>query len=252
MAAPSEESEAKARFETLNALEWLPAFHDNCIEDWKQKWTLDGMKAHISNDASGMSFSAGPTPQDQASHAVLWTKDSFAGDIKIEYEYTRLDNATKYVNILYVQATGSGEGSYAKDISQWSELRKVPWMKTYFHNMDTYHISYAAYGNDGSPDKNDYIRARRYLPLNKNDLNGTALEPDYRDTGFFAQEVPHKITVIKKGDELFMRIESQSNDMLCHWKTDSFPSIIEGRIGLRHMWTRSASYANFRVSELGN
>lgn len=58
--------------------------------------------------------------------------------------------------------------------------------------------------------------------------------------------------MIKKGNELFMYIESDDKDILCHWKTDSFPLIHEGRIGLRHMWTRSAQYANFRVSKLEN
>ena len=50
---------------------------------------------------------AGPVPRENASHAVLWTKQSFAGDVKIEYEYTRTDDANQYVNILYIQATGS-------------------------------------------------------------------------------------------------------------------------------------------------
>lgn len=249
---PKKSDASTTRFETFNELEWTEVLSDSCTTDWTEHWTLDGLKANITHDAHGMSFTAGPVPNEQASHAVLWTKDSFAGDIKIEYEFTRLDDATKYVNILYIQATGSGEGPYAKDISQWAQLREIPWMKTYFNNMDTYHISYAAYGNDDSLDKVDYIRARRYLPLNKKGLSGTALEPDYHDTGFFAEGLTHKITVIKKDDELFMHIESKGKYLLCHWKTDTFPPILAGRIGLRHMWTRSSRYANIRISQLSN
>jgi len=33
-----------------------------------------------------------------------------------------------------------------------------------------------------------------------------------------------------------------------HWNNDTHPPITEGRIGLRQMWTKSALYANFRVS----
>ena len=75
--------------------------------------------------------------------------EQLAGDLKIEYDYTRTDNETRCVNILYIQATGSGKGPYALDISDWNELRKVPAMATYFNHMHAYHISYAAFPNSG-------------------------------------------------------------------------------------------------------
>jgi len=56
---------------------------------------LDGLTARVANGADGMAFWAGPTEKDDASHAVLWTKASSRGDVKIEYEYTRLDEATR-------------------------------------------------------------------------------------------------------------------------------------------------------------
>ena len=72
---------------------------------------------------------------------VLWTRNSFTGDLRIDYSYTRLDDETRCVNILYIQATGYGEGQYAKDISKWNGLRRVPAMRMYFDHMHTYHIS---------------------------------------------------------------------------------------------------------------
>ena len=79
---------------------------------------------------------------------VLWTKESFSGDIKIEYDYIKTDDESRCVNILYIQATGDEEGVYEKDISKWGKLREIPAMKTYFENMNTFHISYSAFGND--------------------------------------------------------------------------------------------------------
>lgn len=62
-----------------------------------------------------MLLSVGPIPRDHASHCVLWTKESFAGDVKIEFDYWRLDTIQRWVNILYIQATGTGIASYDDD-----------------------------------------------------------------------------------------------------------------------------------------
>jgi hypothetical protein len=177
---------------------------------------------------------------------VLWTKDSFKGDLKIEYDYTRLDFEIRCVNILYIQATGSGKKPYSKDITEWNELRRVPAMKMYFDHMNTYHISYSAFPNEGD-DRQSYIRGRRYMP-NKTGLKGTDLVPDYYPKGLFDPGVVHKITVIKKDRDLYMRIENYEQTYYCHMSNPYLPIITEGRIGLRQMFTRSARYKNFQIS----
>ncbi len=237
-------------FSEIQKLGWKETFFDHGTSDWNEKWLLDGLKARVCNAPLGMEFFAGPVPAEDSSHSVLWTRKSFRGNVKIEYEYTRLDAATKYVNILYIQATGSGQGDFAEEIFTWSEMRRVPAMSMYFNHMNTYHISYAAYGNTDEPDKHDYIRARRYMPELGNGLKGTDLAPDYFESGLFQPGVKHHITVIKYGNDLYMEIIGPDKKMLCHWKNTSLPSIANGRIGLRHMASRNARYKNFRVSEL--
>ncbi|MBT8051075.1 MAG: YesU family protein [Gammaproteobacteria bacterium] len=243
------EGELRDRFERLNAQDWQELFFDSGTNDWRDRWFLDGLKATVSNGEAGMNFSAGPVPRENASHAVLWTQQSFLGDLKIEYEYTRTDEANQYVNILYIQATGSGEEGKAPDIAEWADQRTVPAMSAYWGNMHTYHISYAAYGREPVTDDYDYIRARRYRPDIMPKKNGPIFEPDvFERTGLFAPGVPHRITVIKQADELFMMIRNADKEYLAHWDTTGQPPVIEGRIGLRHMYTRSARYRDFRVS----
>jgi hypothetical protein len=248
--APAAASEpAIAAFQKLNQARWQVALEDSCTQDWKRNWTLDGKKATIIHSDNGMDFRAGPTWKDDASHAVLWTKKNFQGDIKIEYEYTRTDDADSAVTILYVQATGSGRPPYARDISEWADLREIPSMSMYWRNMHTYHISYAAFGASKDDPQADYIRARRYMPGRNANLRGTELQPDYFEAGLFDTNVPHRITVIKVGDELFMRIRNRDRTVYCRWTNNSRP-ILEGRIGLRHMFTRGARYKDFRVYTL--
>ena len=236
------------RFQELASADWQEVFYDSCTGDWTEQWILDGLKATVENGDEGMVLSAGPIQGDDSCHAVLWTKPIFEGDVRIDYEYTKVDDAIKNVNILYVLASGSGEGAFAEDIFEWNKLREIPSMRLYFNHMNTYHISYDAFSQDNENAQSDYIRGRRYMPETGQGLTDTELNPDHLGTGFFKTGVPHQIIVIKKGGDLFMFVRNDEQQLLCHWSTDEFPPVTSGRIGLRHMYTRSARYRDFRVS----
>ncbi len=236
------------KFAKLDRQDWKPVFEDSCTEDWKEKWTLDGEIATVTNTEKGMELKAGPEARNDAHHAVLWTKESFRGDVKIEYTYTPTDEHFQFVTILYIQATGSGKEGFDKDISKWADLRKVPSMRSYYNNMNLYHISYNAYGTKAAEPGKDYIRGRRYMGTKK--LKGTELDNEYHETGFFKPGVPHQITVIKRDKEVFMQIKTEGKEKHCHFVNSKFPAVTEGRIGLRHMFTRSARYKDFKVSTL--
>ena len=271
---PRENKSMEHRFSELSELNWKQEFFDSCTEDWRKRWLLDGERAIVKNSPQGMIFSAGPVEKDHASHAVIWTQKSFVGDVKIEFDYTRMDTINRNVNILYIQATGIGRGPYDKDIAKWSYLRAIPYMKSYFQNMNLLHISFAAYDRDDP--KKDYVRARRYPVKPDLKFNEITIEPDNFETGLFEPGIVHHFTVIKKGHDLYMKVApfpsslplrlptqggaagegSKSRQGHCvgarlfYWNTSRFPPVTEGRIGLRHMWTRCSRYKNVRVSTL--
>ncbi|MGB1131020.1 MAG: DUF1961 family protein [Haloferula sp.] len=228
-------------FQAAESVGWKEVFFDSFTKDWTKQWTLDGEVATAKNTPEGIVLSAGPEFKNDAHHLVLWTRESFEGDVRIDYDFVRLDSSGDGVNILYVQATGCGEGPYQKDISKWSDLRRVPAMKTYYDKMHTYHISYAVAGD------HDYIRARRYMP-NRSGLRGTALAPDNIHAGFFDPGVSHRVTVIKQDRDIFMRVRNAEKSRCYHWHNDKLPPIDGGRIGLRLMSTRSSGIKDFRVS----
>lgn len=240
-----------SEFKSNLKLPWEQVFFDNGSEDWQSRWFLDGQRAWIKNMKDGMLYSAGPIEKDDACHAVLWTKQSFSGDLKIEYDFTRMDNINKAVNIIYIQATGKMEGPYSKDIAAWSQLRTIPYMRTYYQNMNLLHVSYAAFTNDDAKEKADYVRARRY-PVRPDQKFGkdTRVGESYDDTGLFSPGITYHVILIKKGPMLYMHVEGDGKSKLFSWDYADHPQITEGRIGLRHMWTRCSKYANFSVSEL--
>jgi hypothetical protein len=210
-------SSSQAKFVELNKSGvWLQQFSDNGSSNWQEQWFLDGKEAQITHSENGMTFTTGELEMDPNHHAVLWTKQNFVGDIKIEYDFTRLDTENKWATMLYVQATGVDQGIYHKDISQWRELRNTPYMKTYFNHMNLLHISYASYGKDDMGVDKDYIRARRY-PVKEGDVfnSGTVIKGDVFTSGFFVPNQTYHITVIKNQHKLFMQVTDKKRKAVC-------------------------------------
>jgi hypothetical protein len=226
---------------------WELKLEDQGTRNWQTNWFLDGQVARVENTEKGMLLIAGPEFGNDAHHMVLWTKQSFQGDVKIEFDYTRTDHETRAVNILYIQATGKGEGDYVKDISEWKELRKIPSMRTYFNNMITLHISFAAFPNNEV--SQDYVRVRRYPVMPDKNFRELEVEPTYFDTGFFNTGETYQITVIKTDGRLYFNVIGNEDSKLYSWDTSHIPPLKEGRIGLRHMYTRSAIYSNVKIYE---
>ncbi len=228
---------------------WELVFQDSGTDDWTQNWFKDGERSTVRNTPQGMVFSAGPIYGDNGSHSVLWTKESFDGDLKIEFDYTRLDDIKRAVNILYIQATGTGQGPYHNDISQWSHLRQIPYMRLYFSNMNLLHISFAAFPT-GENQPNDYVRARVYpVPDGGSFGNDTRLLPDNFNTDLFKPGITYHFIFTKLGHRLTFTVKEKDTQNVkeFEWDTSNFHQITAGRIGIRHMYTRSARYANFKI-----
>ena len=218
-------------------------FEDNGQENWKDKWVLDGLRSRVTNTPKGMIFEAGPYAQDHASMSVIWTKESFAGDFKLEFDYTRLDSINRFVNILYLQATGLG-GDSPEDIHSWADQREIPYMKSYFQRMKLLHISFAAFGNDND-DPEDYIRARHY-PVLTSETN-EILNTVYNSKLFEPGTLRH-ITVTKTDSSLGFKVEGYGIETLDHsWNISALAKLAPGPIGIRHMCCRCSRYANLKV-----
>lgn len=236
-------------FDILNqSKQWQLQFKDSGTKDWQTKWFLDGLQANIKNTKAGMLFNAGTTAGTDADHAVLWTKDSFKGNLKMEFNFCRKDTETKWAIILYLQATGLGVAPYVEDISKWNNLREIPAMKTYFTNMKALHISFASFENDNNDPKKDYIRVRQYPVLPGQNFNTTTEIPNaYFETGLFKTDETYKITVIKTREKLYFKVVGKNSSKLFSWNLKNHPELLEGRIGLRQMATRNALYSDFSI-----
>ncbi len=225
--------------------DWKLVFADNAQESWEKKWSLDGLKATVGRQKEGLILTSGKTYQEDASHCVLWTKQNFIGDVKIEYDFTRLDHELTNIAvcILYIQATGLGQAPYSENIFDWNHLRQVPKMSTYFNYMNGYHISYST---TGGTDFN-YIRARRYPSLHKDFDKDTRILPSYEKIDLFKPDETWHLCIEKRAQELTFSASRDKEKYEWKWVTSQFPQVTHGPIGLRQMATRQSLYANFKV-----
>lgn len=231
---------------TEDGRQWRLAFADDGTGDWREKWFLDGDTSKVENTPTGMVLQAGPDVKDNGDSMVLWTKESFAGDVKIEYEFTRLDRlAAEGVNIIYLKATGIGTPPYDKDIAAWANLRNRARMPLYFNFMNALHISYSV----GSPlVEGEYIRARRYpAPVGVPFQAVTEIEGTHFGTGLFKPDVTYRLTVTSVGKRMTFDVFGDGREERFEWDTSKFPPLTEGRIGLRLMPCRVSRIRDFRV-----
>lgn len=229
---------------------WKLAFEHKNSTPWQENWFLDGENALVTSKSNFFEINTQDRESLSRIYAVLWTKESFQGDIKIEYDFKKEDQHNKGVNIIYIQATGDEENGNSKDIQAWSKKRKSAAMSDYFLNMHTYHMSYAAYGNKPDIEYKDYIRGRRYLPLANKGLKNTVLEGEYDDTQLFEDREWVHVTIIKTAKEFLVEFKHPRKTQLCRFSNEDKPGIHAGRIGLRLMPNRVSHFKNFKVSTL--
>lgn len=240
------DNKVKEKYKVLASETWKQVFWDDCTEDWQKQWFLDGDLAKVTNCSQAM------TIDTAKGFAVLWTQQEFEGDLRIEYEFKRDDDFFgQAVNIIYIQATGDGEEGYDEDITKWSDKRTTAKMSDYFLNMHTYHMSYAAYAKQGGRES-EYIRMRRYLPLQNKAMKNTKMIGEYTQTDLFEDKQWVHVTIIKKAKEVFVEFKHPKKNLLCHFKNEDKPGIDKGRIGLRLMPNRLSRFKNFKVFEVGD
>ena len=245
-----QQQQDKLAFDTLLRKTGKVLFADDFKSSWQKKWFLDGKLAILKNTSEGLMFKAGNVNTVDSGHSVLWTWQKMKGNIRIDFDFVKLDTETRFVNIVYLFANGSGHDKYDTDIQKWQELRTIPAMRWYFDHMNAYHISFAAYENDNIYENNDYIRARRYMPETKNGLKNTEILPEYARTGFFRTGNQCHITIIRYNEDIWMRVSDANHSEIYKWNTSSFPYIHEGRIGLRVMAGRASLFSDFRITEI--
>jgi hypothetical protein len=187
----------------------------------------------VKNSNRGMSLVAGNEEFNPAHNAVLWTKHSFKGDLRIDYDYTRLDRIDQWGNALYIQPPNK-DGEFPQEV------------------MNLLSINYADWGKEDRGSADDQIQCSRHQADENGSIIKTKIYPDSFRTGLFDTGKTYHITIIKRGDRLFFNVKDRGGkETLFSWQSPLIEEISGGRIGLHQMWEKSARYKNFSISVLG-
>ena len=236
-------------------------FEDPMTGDWQENWFLDGSKAELTNSEEGLHFAASTLPgiwqtrnesEEQrrlfdSFHAVLWTQEEFEGEIGVSFEMSRTSEGFTF--LLYMLAQGVEWGPYAKDITEWNELREIPNMALYYRCMNLTGVTFR-----------DQIRLRRYPWMSEDgerfddNLIGEMIDYDQIPVGntykvdIELREATLRIRLEEVGnpDNVLDKTFDRINDLDPRRPTPS----TRGRIGLRHMTGTSVLYRNFQVRQL--
>lgn len=232
-------------------------FEDPMTENWQANWFLDGRRALVEHRDGGLAFVTTASNVDKredraafdAQHAVLWTRQTFEGDIRISYTYTKLPDCS-WQKLIYVQAQGIGEAPHVEDIHAWRDLREVAVMSQYFNHMNLIALSLR-----------DEIRCKRY-PWN--DREGKALESEFlpraENRGMPEGRELH-VVIEKRKTSILMRIrdvETGEHVVDQTWdltdenvlKGREAKFVEKGRIGIRLMGGHKILMRGFKVEQI--
>ena len=231
-------------------------FEDSMTDNWQEKWFLDGKKATVRTGEDGLYFAGGTVTKRQdpiayhAHHAVLWTHQVFEGDIRIQYEMTRVDDSSYGTTLLYIQAQGIDTSPYDADIHAWKAIREIPAMSIYNKKMDLISLSFRK-----------ELRCKRYPRMDDTGKlypRGGLVEPMQDYAGIETGKTYHVEVEKRAGSATLVLYNAHKKAVLLEatWDTTQVsdrlePQLIKkGRIGLRHMSTMQFVYKNFTVERL--
>jgi hypothetical protein len=226
--------------------DWREAFVADHKRDWRAEWFLFGDPSRgitVSNSAAGLTLRAGDGSDPRRDHAVLWSKRTFTGDVRIEYDVTVLDGYASpppkisYCSALLVHAQGAT--NYPSDLAAWTAAQANADTSGNFVNTNTrgLQLNYAFVGD---------VRGNR-LRLRVNP--GYALAGQSDITTLFRQGQTCHVSATKAGALLTVHV-TDGKATFSHTFTDAgLAAHGSGRIGLRNMNRREARYANLRVYE---
>ena len=231
-------------------------FEDSMTDNWQEKWFLDGKKATVRTGEDGLYFAGGTVTKRQdpiayhAHHAVLWTHQVFEGDIRIQYEMTRVDDSSYGTTLLYIQAQGIDTSPYDADIHAWKAIREIPAMSIYNKKMDLISLSFR-----------EELRCKRYPRMDDTGKlypRGGLVEPMQDYAGIETGKTYHVEVEKRAGSATLVLYNAHKKAVLLEatWDTTQVsdrlePQLIKkGRIGLRHMSTMQFVYKNFTVERL--
>ena len=160
----------------------------------------------------------------------MWAKPIMRGDVRIEYDYTHMDDSPKpYVVIIFIQA--SGAGSRPADISTWH--RPEAYYSIYHDEMNNYSITYDNSGGN--------VRARHNAGFR-------GLEK-YHYKNMFERNVTYHITIEKSGRYFAMSVKNINSSAFHRFvfTAAASPVVEQGRVGLRQMKGRISRYKNFQI-----
>lgn len=211
---------------------WTLAFDDPGSGGWSGKYDLHGPPCAQASNVGGIRLRSCASEDDSL---ILWTRQRFDGDMKVEYDYRILSNLSPTQEIASALLIGTGDGATGlpADFAAWT----VPFDQGRYQNTNTLWMNYA-YQN---PASGDPLRIR----LRRN--------PGYNNLGDAPPEFPfnvgttYHIVVEKVGSNFTVSVTGPSGTRSHTWSNSSIGGITGGYVGFRNMHFRETLISNVRI-----
>jgi hypothetical protein len=207
--------------------DWELIYENATGQGWSELWVQDGPST-VRAEQGGLLFHA-----DARQHDVLWFRPVIEGDLRIEYDFLPYESPGGTA-ILFIQATGDGQGVYEEDILAWRQERSGGEYALYKDHMNYASVSYT--------NPQDEVRFRQGPGFDLLERYEGAQE-------IFERGSMHGIVTTKVGRQVTFQVSNHNAGKSRTYRASLSrrPAVTTGRIGLRLMNGRKARFSDFNV-----
>jgi hypothetical protein len=219
--------------------------------DWRAGWALHkdpGLGAGVTQLANGIILEAAPYAYDDRavyarSSVALWSKSPWAGDFRVGFDFTRLDDVARTTGngigaMLYFHVVGQGDAAHPEGIARWpaAEARE----EDYVRYSRGYRVTWSNFNTQG-PQNSHEIRLRMFA--------FTARYPEQiggdSPARFpFERGRAYRMAFERRGQTLTVAVDGETFG----WDDPAIARYDEGYFGIRHQPGRHGRYEDFTTT----
>jgi hypothetical protein len=219
--------------------------------DWRAGWALhkdSELGAGVDQLANGIVLRAADYAYDDRavyarSSVALWSRHAWAGDFRVEFDFTRLDDVARTTGngigaMLYFHVVGAGDPHHPAELARWPSTQARE--EAYVRHGRGFRVTWSNF-NTEHPRNSHEMRLRTFAFTTR---YPERIGEDSPSRFTFARGRTYRMAFERRGPRFAASVDGEA----FVWEDPAIARFGEGCFGLRHQPGRVARYENLAIA----